>query len=170
MSGSLIYGSTFAKCFALTIYGWKWAWLVYDMRLIHIHKRSGDLWFIKETLLTGVRTHGFKYFLVYANFSFRGTYTFSKDSTQFFFMRTLDPTIFVDILNNISGRSQVRRKWPDMLSCLTWRIKLICGLILPFNSILCIIRVIFYLNMHKRLHFFILCIKLHCTSASDTVH
>ena len=49
----------FMMSFALTIDGWKWACRGRGMRQIKVRTFPGGLWFIKWTLRSGVRGHGF---------------------------------------------------------------------------------------------------------------
>ena len=84
----------FTPCFALTIYGWKWACGGRIWRQIHVRTFPGGLWFIKQTLRSGVREHGFinRNLLWRTPFpAFGRTYSFSRNPTHSFINETPDP-------------------------------------------------------------------------------
>ena len=89
----------FMPCFALTIYGWKWACGG------HLERFQGD-WFTKGTLHTGVREHGFinQNFLWRTTFpAFGRTYTFSINPTHCFINET--PGQLIPIATNWLGQT-----------------------------------------------------------------
>ena len=84
----------FMTCFALTIYGWKWACGGRTSMQIHLRTFPGGLWFIQWTLRSGVRVHGFinLIFLLHTPYpAFVHMYTFSMNTTHCFINETPGP-------------------------------------------------------------------------------